>query len=460
MNDREAVPVRLRCAVLVALLGLALACHPTVSPEPLRDSERDREARIEEVVGGLARPVQVVGREVDRLDLGERMEWFRVPGVAVAVVDGGEVAWEQGFGVLKAGGEGRVTAETPFQAASISKPVVAVGVLRLVAAGHLGLDDPVNRWLEGWQVPEGGAAPASEVTVRRLLSHSGGFTNGAVGAYAPDASLPTLLEALDGLPPSTEPPALVEYPPGSRFKYSGAGYDVLQQMIVDLDGGPFHEAMARWVLTPARMARSTFEQPLPAAWADAAARGHDGSGHPLEGGWKILPEAAAGGLWSTAGDLGRFLAVVAESWRDGGLLPRASARLMGEPQVGPWGLGFEVAVDGGEVRLEHTGSNPGYRGIVVLYPARDQGAVVLTNGEGGDALRGELLRAIARAYDWPGYGVEEVLTVPWTERDFDDWVGRYDYGGGYATTLLPRRPGAVSAAGGGPAHRGSAGRPR
>ena len=419
----------------LALLVLA-ACVPTARrPTAGTSTASDVETRIVRVAGGLARPVRVAGRPPDRLDLRERMAWYRVPGVAVAVVDDGRVVWERGYGVLEAGSERPVTPDTLFQAASISKPLVAVAVLRLVAADRLELDAPVDRWLERWKVPESEVAPTSEVTLRRLLSHSGGFTNGAVGVYPPGAPRPTLLEALDGTPPSTEPPARVEYPPGSRFVYSGAGYDVVQQALVDVEDEPLAGTMEQLVLRPAGMERSTFEQPLPAALAADAARGHDGSGRPLPGGWMVLPEAAAGGLWATAGDLGRFLAALAGSWREGGLLPTELAREMGRPQSGSWGLGIEVADDGGELRLEHTGSNPGYRAIAVLYPERGQGAVVLTNGDGGDALRGEILRAVAREYRWPGYGVEEVVAVSLTAASLDDVLGVYDYGGGYRTTL-------------------------
>jgi CubicO group peptidase (beta-lactamase class C family) len=93
--------------------------------------------------------------------------------VSIAVVHNGVVEWAQGFGVQEVGGK-PVTAETMFQAGSISKPVAAMAALRQVQLGKLGLDTDVNTELTSWKVPESKAAPGATVTLRELLTHTAG----------------------------------------------------------------------------------------------------------------------------------------------------------------------------------------------------------------------------------------------------------------------------------------------
>lgn len=131
------------------------------------------------------------------------MAYYKVPGLSIALVDQGELAWAKGYGVMEAGKEKEVTTETIFQAASISKPVSAMVALHLVEAGLLDLDADVNEVLRSWKVPKSKHTQVHKVTLRGLLSHTAGMTVRGFLGYRSDAQLPILQQILNGAPPPT-----------------------------------------------------------------------------------------------------------------------------------------------------------------------------------------------------------------------------------------------------------------
>jgi CubicO group peptidase (beta-lactamase class C family) len=190
------------------------------------------------------------------------MAFYKVPGVSVAVFENGKLAWAKGYGVRDAEGTAPVDAETLFQAGSISKPVTAVAVMRLVERGLLSLDEPVNDKLTSWKIPDNALTAGHPVTLRELLSHSAGLTVHGFPGYARGAPVPSLVEVLDGRPPANTPAIVVNLTPGTQWRYSGGGYTVIQQLLDDVTGKPFPETLKRLVLDPAGMTHSRFEQPL------------------------------------------------------------------------------------------------------------------------------------------------------------------------------------------------------
>jgi CubicO group peptidase (beta-lactamase class C family) len=388
--------------------------------------------RVARVLDGLRPTVEAVGRPPVRWTLADRMAHYRVPGVSVAVIAGGRVAWARGVGVKVAGGgtaADSVTPATLFQAASISKPVTATAALRLADRGTLALDADVNRYLTTWRVPDGPLTATQKVTVRRLLSHTAGLTVHGFPGYAPDSTLPTLAQVLDGRPPANTEAVRVDAVPGTLARYSGGGYVVLQRLLSDVTGLPFAALMQTLVLGPAGMTRSTFAQPLPADWRADAARAHDGGGEMVPGGWHVYPEQAPAGLWTTPTDLARWALAVtdARSARGGGAAPvpllapaTASAMLTAQtagarkaPDMrGEVGLGPFVRGAGRALRFEHGGVNEGFVSNLVMYPELGVGAVVMANGDGAHLLLRELELALAAEYGWPGVAARSVAVIP------------------------------------------------
>lgn len=383
-------------------------------------------AGIERIENGLLPRIVIRGEHPARMKLSERMAHAGVPGVSVAVFRNGRVEWSRGYGVRAASGNDPVTPDTVYQAGSISKPVTAMAALRLVEQGLLDLDEDVNLQLTSWQVPENEFTAVEKVTLRRLLSHSAGVTNHAVGSYSGGAPLPTLLEALDGTPPATSAPIRVDVAPGSRWRYSGGGYTVLQQLLIDVTGLAFPDLIDHLVFTPLRMARSTFLLPLPERLAEAAASGHDYAGVLVEGGWRVFPELAAAGMWSTPSDLARFAmelrtACVGESR----ILSEAMAREMLSPQSGGSGLGIFLSGEGEAQRFHHGGDTEGYKCELFCFPESGDGAAIMTNGDRGEGLANEIIRSLAVEYGWPGFAPEERVVAEVDPAVYPAYAGSY-----------------------------------
>jgi CubicO group peptidase (beta-lactamase class C family) len=379
------------------------------------------EERIRRVEQGLRPGVIAQGETNSVFTLGARMEQYRVPGVSIAVINEGRIDWARGYGVAEAGSKKLVTTETLFQAASISKPVTALAVLRLVEKGRLNLDGDLNRKLVSWKVPENDFTREKHVSLRMLLSHTAGLTVHGFAGYESNATPTTLLQVLDGEPPANSQPIRVDALPGSRWRYSGGGYCVMQQLILDLTRQPFPQFMHDTVLKPLDMDASTFEQPLPVERSPSAATGHRANGTVVLGRWHVYPEMAAAGLWTTPSDLARFSIELqrTKAGESRKIISRTMATQMltaqketGDPRMPASGLGIFLEGSGASARFLHAGANEGFRCQLVGYVYRGKGAVVMTNSDNGARLIQEVFWSIAREYDWPDYPYTPEITAP------------------------------------------------
>jgi CubicO group peptidase (beta-lactamase class C family) len=355
----------------------------------------------------LLPPVVIRGEPTPSMRLSERMEHYNVPGVNIAVINGGELEQEKGYGVRHSKGNRPIVSDTLFQAASISKPFTAMAALRLVQEGRLDLDRDVNEVLHSWKVPESVLTMEERVTLRRLLSHTAGLSVHGFAGYPVGKEIPTLLEILNGKPPANSESIRVELVPGSRFQYSGGGYVVLQQLLIDVTSKAFPDLMDELVLRPLGLCNSHFYQPIPSEQANRAAVGHNRQGEPIIGSWHIYPELAAAGLWTTSTDLALFTIEVIQSnaGRSNKILSGEMIHEMLTPLGGDetwgFGMGFLHAGSGSTAHIMMGGSNEGYRCKLVAFLENGQGAVVMTNGESGEDLCDEILRGIALVYGWP-----------------------------------------------------------
>jgi len=261
--------------------------------------------RIREVEGGLVEfrpdaPMAVPDSSARRLSLADRMEFYKIPGVSIAVIDGNRIDWAKGYGVLKAGGPEPVTSQSLFEAASTSKAVTAVMVLHLVQEGKLDLDEDVNTYLKSWRVPENDMTREKKVTLRLLLTHQSGLpaTN---FPYDDSIGVPTLVQVLKGESPAQNKPAVVETTPGSQWNYSNLGYVVIQQILEDACGKPFDSIAQEIVFRPLGMISSTFVYPLKKSLRDREAVPHDEEGLACEPGMRSNA-VAQGGLMTTPTD--------------------------------------------------------------------------------------------------------------------------------------------------------------
>jgi CubicO group peptidase (beta-lactamase class C family) len=330
------------------------------------------------------------------------MGQYKVPGVSIAVIDGGGIEWAHGYGVTDVADPRPVTKDTLFQAASISKPLVAMAALSCVQTGLLDLDENVNDKLVSWKVPENEHTQAEKVTLRRLLSHSAGLSGHKFNGYAIGEALPGLRHILDGSPPANSAPIRVILKPGSQWLYSGGGYMLVQQLLEDVTGKAFHELMREIVLQKLEMQNSTYSQPLPEQQARQAASGHSDEGQVIPGRWRIYPEQAAAGLWTTPSDLAGFIIEIQRAACGflGSILSPGLTRQMLAPQIQDWGLGLQVGGSAADTWFAQGGMRDGYRCYLFGFVKSGQGAVVMTNGDNGYKLAMEIIRTIAGVYGW------------------------------------------------------------
>lgn len=244
--------------------------------------ERTSDPRIHSVEFGLlplASTKEHIGETVAIL---QRMRDFGTPGLSIAVIEGGRLAWAHGYGVADSKSHRPVTAETLFQAASISKPLTAMGALALVQSGKINLDQDVNQYLKSWKVPENEFTQTHKVTLRLLLSHTAGVADVDFPDRGPNDLLPTLVQILNGAPPAKNKPITIDAVPGSQHRYTPGAYDITQQLLMDLSAEPFEDFMQTAVLHPLGMMHSSFRQPLSPSLLGFAATPH------LAGGARIL----------------------------------------------------------------------------------------------------------------------------------------------------------------------------
>lgn len=409
-------------------LSTALALCTIFSQALAADTVEKRIARVE---NGLVQKFEIEGRPQLASKLSERMAALKVPGVSVAVINNGAIEWARGYGVVEAGSKRPVTAETLFQAASISKPVAALGALHLVEKGVLSLDEDVNAKLSTWKVPVGAQTAEAPVTLRNLLNHSAGTTVHGFRGYAAGEDVPSLLQLLDGAKPANSAPVRVERKPGDGWKYSGGGTSIAQLVMSNAAGKPFAPLMKDTVLDVLGMKHSTFEQPLPPALHASAATAHDSKGEPIKGKWHTYPEQAAAGLWTTPSDLARFAIELqnASAGISNKVISKAMATQMLTRLKGTYGLGIGVDNAQGLPTFSHGGSNAGFRTMMFAFTTTGQGAVVMTNGDRGGDLTGDILRSIAAAYDWKDWHVTKKAIAKVDAKIYANYAGKYQLDG-------------------------------
>ena len=377
-----------------------------------------------------------------------RMRALNVPAVSVAVVDSGRIVWAKAYGVVDTSTRRPATPATPatrFQAASMSKPVGSMAALRLVEEGKLSLDADINAALKSWKLPANDFTNGTFVTLRMLLTHTGGLTVHGFPGYAAGAPVPTVPQILDGAPPANTPAVRVNAKPGSIWRYSGGGMTIAQLLMTDVTNESYPALVRRLVLAPARMTSSGYEQPLPDSVASLGALAYRANGTQVPGRWHTYPEMMAAGLWTTPSDLGRFIIEVQNAYEGKSrVLSRDMARAMLTAGLGNYGLGIAISGAGDSLRFSHGGANEGYRGQFIGYVTGGRGVAVMTNSDAGAQIAGELINAIGREYNWPGLReLRELVEVAIDAKLLDAYAGRYQFAPNVVLTVTRAPDGLV-----------------
>ena len=206
-----------------------------------------------------------------------------------------------------------------------------------------------------------------------------------------DDAIPTLTEVLNGAKPANSKPVRVDFVPGTKWRYSGGGYAIVQQLMIDVTGKAFPQLMQDLVFDKIKMADSTFEEPLPSTRAAMAATGIFANGEIVHGKGRIFPEVAAAGLWTTPSDVAKFAIEIALSThgKSNRILSQAMAKQMLTPQIDtdaaiPWRVGLGFFIDKKNPALfAHNGWTWAFQGIVVMLANNGKGVAIMTNSNNG-----------------------------------------------------------------------------
>jgi CubicO group peptidase (beta-lactamase class C family) len=323
------------------------------------------------------------------------IEASNLPSAVVAVAKDGEIVWEEAFGWADVERQVPATPHTPYSIASISKPMTATAIMKLVEAGRLDLDRPANDYLHGVRIT-GLAGDAAGATVRRLLNHTAGLPLHYAFFYEGSAY------PARGTDEGIARYGVVVHPPGSVYEYSNLGYGVLDRIIEQLSGRSYAEFMRDEVFAPLGMTQSSVG--TGADLADAAVR-YDARQRPIP--HYDFDHRGGSAVYASARDLLRFgMAQLPEAGAHPRLLSDASLAAMQQvstpgPAAQGYGLGWSVTEDdGGFRRVSHTGGMPGVTTALYLYPEQNLVVAAVTNVRDRAALQ---IAETAAAAVLPGY---------------------------------------------------------
>ncbi|WP_412725534.1 serine hydrolase [Alteromonas sp. D210916BOD_24] len=383
---------------------------------------------------GLAERIRIEGQEEDFQSLEQRQAHYDVPGVSVAFMRNGQIAWTMQSGVKDVTTGLVVDENTVFQAGSISKPAFAAVIMKYRKDNPLDLDTDVNNLLTSWQLPEHEWTGQEEVSLRRLLSHTAGTTVHGFPGYAAGEPVPILQQVLEGVAPANTDAVVVDIQPGTQMRYSGGGTTLAQLTLQDVANEPLPTMAQRLLFTPLGMMRSGFEQPISSNLSNNMATPYDGDGAPIKGGAHTYATLAAAGMWSTPSDILKMASGVRSAYlgQKTDWLSQASAQEMltnntptnEAPNVG---IGFFINMDdnGKILGFGHGGADAGFMSQLYIELDTGNGYAIMTNGNNGMQLIRELEIRLKEALD-VGYSEPEIKTlVPITQKELNKYIGTY-----------------------------------
>lgn len=410
---------------ILKILGLSLflmsSCENEVSKKIAIHSET---SEIDIIENSLAVRIHFDSL-VNKHSIWDKMKMDNVPGVSIAIVTDGKIKWAKGYGIANSKTQAKVNSQTLFQAASITKPITALAVLKLYEEGKIDLDQDVNTYLKRWKIPVSEFTKEEKVTCRRLLTHSAGINVHGFPGYMTHLKLPELKAILNG--EGNTSPVVVKEIPGQRFLYSGGGYTILEMLIEDVSGQDFETYMLNNILIPMGMNNSTYCQPIDTLKYANISAGFNSEGEMVPGQWHNYPELGAAGLWSTPTDIAKYCIRIQEiiSGKENGILKRETVSLMLTPHENNWGLGPYLVRTEGSLLFGHYGDNLGYKNNFSACAYSGNAIIIMTNGDEATSLIFEFERSVSSFY---GMGINDfkiVSPVAINSKSISKIIGRY-----------------------------------
>jgi len=319
--------------------------------------------------------------KVEKFLVREILEKQGVPGFSVSIIKDKDIVWSKGFGYADLEEEIPATPETVYRVASVSKPVIATGLLQWMERGRFQLDDPVNDLMEDVKII---SEFKEQPTVRNLLTHTSGLPVHVDPIYFNESECVSLEELIRNS-------AIAVRPPNQEIVYSNTAFNIVGYLVGLFAGEPYPQYMKKNVFEPLEMNSSSFEQTPRIRKLMAQPYTRKKAGAPLErvkpwyGG--SLPEKPCGSLFSTVIDLGHFLIAQMNGglYKGRRILKEETIKEMHKLQASAgasrsgYALAWKRTIHYGKVMLSHTGGNLGWRAHAAFYPKLKIGIVILTN---------------------------------------------------------------------------------
>ncbi|WP_338637700.1 serine hydrolase domain-containing protein [Spirobacillus cienkowskii] len=340
------------------------------------------------------------------------MKHYKVPAISISVIENNKIDWLYSYGYISENNKTKINEETLFQFGSISKAVTALAVVKLVDNGILELDKDVSSSLKGWKIEKPVQFKNPEITLSSLLSMTSGIGISGFYGYSPNEKLPTLIEILNGQSPANNLPVKLEVPTSEKYSYSGGGYQIVELLIESVTDKSFQSVVNEEIFKPLNLKNSFFQAPLNSDLSINAVHSYNEEGKPFSYPWRVVPEFASAGLWSTPADISQILIEIMKAYQNKkSLFSNLNIKkALTKQKNTQYGLGFVISGTNEKLRIAKLGQNAGYQGWIVAYPAKGQGAVIITNSDNGRELAQDIISSIAKNYDWPS---DEKLADAW-----------------------------------------------
>ena len=396
---------------------------------------KEIDAQIKLFENNLSGRVIINGKPDNILD---RMAYYKVKGVSIAVIENYQLVWAKGYGWADEKEKRPVTPSTLFIPGSISKTFNAIGVLKLAQDKKLDLNTDINTYLKSWKFPYDSISKGKKITLMHLLSHSAGLSFHGSDGYSRTAKIPTLQQILDGQPPSSSLSVRSEFEPGLYHQYSNGGIVITQLMVTDITQQPYEKFMYNNVLKPLGMTNSFFNQPPPNDKLQLIATGYNEDGTALATKYNIIPEQAAGGLWTTPSEVSKFIieTQLAMEGKSSKVLSAEMTKLQLTPTVDEVSaLGIFIDKRKNTKYFTHDARNYGYCGVYYGSMEGGNGVVVFANSYNVGLLP-EIANSIATVYKWKDFYTpvyKNEISVP--ESILKNYTGVYLYEGKLASVF-------------------------
>src|SRR5688572_543495 len=371
-------------------------------------------------------PVIIYGDTIPKSNIEARMKATGVQGLSIVVITNYKIEWAKGYGWADVEEKRKVTTNTRFQAASISKSINSMGILKLVETGKLDPEADINNYLKSWKFPYDSLSNNKKISTNNLLSHTAGLDIHGFPGYKRSAQLPSIQSILDGKPPANTKAVRSLFEPGKNFKYSGGGTTISQLILTDITKTNYAEWMEKNVLQPLGMTNSSYQQPP--ADTSVLATGYYGNGKPVTGKYHLYPEQAAAGLWTTPTDLAKYI-IECQLALEGKSKKVLSPAMM-KKRLTPYidsnaALGVFIETRDALTWFNHNGGNEAFLCTSYGSMKGGNGIVIMINGD-NFAVISELLNSVATVYNWKGFykpTFKRIVIVP--KDTLTQYVGKF-----------------------------------